>query len=68
MARDLRLIAPKINLRDSKSTLLIAGKTDTPENLRAIEAFVRGSKWETLPQNKLAGAKYAGVGREYLCD
>lgn len=46
-------------------TPLIPGITDTEENLAAIEAFVGGAKWEKLPYNDLAGAKYPMLGREY---
>ena len=46
-------------------TPLIPGITDTEENLAAIEAFVGGAKWEKLPYNELAGAKYPMLGREY---
>ena len=47
---------------------LIPGVTDTTENLSAIAAFMRenGVKYvETLPYNKMAGSKYAMLGREY---
>ena len=39
-------------------TPLIAGKTDTKENLERIKEFIGNSKWELLPENKLAKAKY----------
>lgn len=46
-------------------TPLIPGVTDTVENLEAIAAFVGTAKWEKLPYNPLAGAKYPMLGREY---
>ena len=46
-------------------TPLVPGITDTEANLAAIRAFVGEDKWETLPYNTLAGAKYAGVGRTF---
>lgn len=49
-------------------TPLIPGITDTEENLAAIEAFIGGAKWERLPYNELAGAKYPMLGREYPYD
>ena len=39
-------------------TPLISGKTDTEENLEKIKEFIGRSKWELLPENKLANAKY----------
>ena len=47
---------------------LIPGVTDTTENLTAIAEFMKenGADYvETLPYNKMAGSKYALVGREY---
>ena len=44
-------------------TPLIPGITDTVENLAEIEKVTRGSRWEKLPYNKLAGAKYPMLGR-----
>lgn len=47
---------------------LIPGVTDTTENLTAIAKLLRenGADYvETLPYNKMAGSKYALVGREY---
>ena len=38
-------------------TPLINGKTDTEENLQAIQAFIGDSPWEKLPENNLAKAK-----------
>lgn len=46
-------------------TPLIPGVTDTEENLKAIEQIVGDSRWEKLPYNNLAPAKYANVGREF---
>ena len=46
-------------------TPLIPGITDTRENLFAIEKIVKGSDWEKLDYNPLAGAKYASVGRKF---
>ena len=48
-------------------TPLIPDITDTEENLRRIEEFVKGFPWEKLPYNTLAGAKYPMLGREYDC-
>ena len=39
-------------------TPLIEGKTDGAENLRKIKEFIGDAKWEQLPENKLAKAKY----------
>jgi pyruvate formate lyase activating enzyme len=50
-------------------TPLIPNITDTEENLSAIERIVKGSAWEKLDYNPLAGAKYASVGRKFtLCN
>lgn len=49
-------------------TPLIPGITDTDENLAAIEDFIGGAKWEKLPYNTLAGAKYPMLGRAYPYD
>lgn len=46
-------------------TPLIPNITDTEENLSAIEKIVKGSAWESLDYNPLAGAKYASVGRKF---
>ena len=46
-------------------TPLIPGITDTPENLAAVEKLVGNSRWEKLPYNTLAGAKYKMLGMEY---
>lgn len=50
---------------------LIPSVNDTEENIRATAEFMRenGKSYiELLPYNKLAGAKYANVGREYTVD
>lgn len=47
-------------------TPLIPNITDTEENLSAIEKIVKGSAWEKLDNNPLAGAKYASVGKKYM--
>lgn len=49
-------------------TPLIPGITDTEENLRRIECIVGDSKWERLPYNKMAGAKYGMLGLKYELD
>ena len=49
-------------------TPLIPGITDTEENLCAIESIVKSSKWERLPYNKMAGAKYGMLGLKYELD
>jgi pyruvate formate lyase activating enzyme len=49
-------------------TPLIPGITDTEENLRQIERLVGNSKWERLPYNKMAGAKYGMLGLKYELD
>lgn len=46
-------------------TPLIPGITDTETNLAAIRDFIGDAKWEQLPYNDLAGAKYGMLGREY---
>jgi pyruvate formate lyase activating enzyme len=46
-------------------TPLIPNITDTEENLSVIEQIVKGSTWEKLDYNPLAGAKYASVGRKF---
>lgn len=46
-------------------TPMISGITDTKENLEAIEAFIGECKWEKLPENTMAGAKYRLLGMEY---
>ena len=46
-------------------TPLIEGITDTKENLNAIKNIIGDAKWEQLPQNKMAGAKYKMLGMVY---
>lgn len=46
-------------------TPLIPDITDTAENLNAIQAIIGDSKWEKLPYNAAAGAKYKTLGMEY---
>lgn len=46
-------------------TPLIPGITDTEENLSALKKIAGNDKWQLLPYNTLAGAKYAMLGREY---
>ncbi|MBE6600764.1 MAG: glycyl-radical enzyme activating protein [Ruminococcaceae bacterium] len=46
-------------------TPLIPGITDTEENLSAIAKIADGAPVELLPYNKLAGAKYEGVGKKF---
>ncbi len=46
-------------------TPLIPGITDTKENLDAIKEIIGDSKWEQLPYNDMAGAKYDMLGMEY---
>lgn len=46
-------------------TPMIPGVTDTPENLSAIEKLVGSSKWEKIPNNPMAGAKYKMLGMEF---
>lgn len=46
-------------------TPLIPDITDTEENLTAIRAITQPDEMEYLPYNKMAGAKYALLGREY---
>ena len=49
-------------------TPLIPGITDTKDNLEAIEKIIGDSKWEKLPYNALAGAKYRMLGMQYKID
>lgn len=49
-------------------TPLIPGITDTEENLAAIRNIIGDSKWEKLPYNTLAGAKYGNFGMEYTLE
>lgn len=46
-------------------TPLIPSITDTEDNLRAIGELIGDSKWEKLPYNAAAGAKYAMLNMEY---
>ncbi len=46
-------------------TPLIKGYTDTKENLEAIEKIIGDSKWEKLPENDVAGAKYKMLGMDF---
>lgn len=47
-------------------TPIIPDITDTSENLKAIEEIIGNSKWEKLPFNAAAGAKYRMLGMEYF--
>jgi len=49
-------------------TPLIPKITYTEENLAAIKEFIGDSKWEQLPYNTLAGAKYPMLNRDYPYD
>ena len=49
-------------------TPLIPGITDTEENLSRIAALIGDSRWEKLPYNELAPAKYGNLGKEYPGD
>ena len=48
---------------------MVPGVTDTPENLAAITAVLKGHKSlvrvDLLPYSRLAGAKYAPLGRQF---
>lgn len=46
-------------------TPLIPGITDTKDNLAGIEDIIGDSKWEKLPYNKMAGAKYKMLGMDF---
>lgn len=46
-------------------TPLVPGITDTPENLSALAALVGQDRWEKLPFNTLAAAKYASLGMTF---
>ena len=46
-------------------TPLIPGITDTEENLASISAIIGDARWERLPYNALAGAKYSNLGMKY---
>ena len=56
------------NLRESGKpfllrTPLIAGVTDTEENLFAIKQIVGKDVWETLAYNSFTPVKYARIGK-----
>lgn len=46
-------------------TPLIPGITDTEYNLRQIKQIIGDSKWERIPYNSMAGAKYDMLDMEY---
>lgn len=46
-------------------TPMIKGITDTEENLSAIREIIGDSKWEKIPYNELAGAKYKMLNMEF---
>ncbi len=46
-------------------TPLIPNITDTSENLEKIKKIIGNSKWEKIPYNQMAGAKYKMLGIEY---
>lgn len=46
-------------------TPLIPNITDTKKNLEEIKKIIGDSKWEKLPYNAAAGAKYIMLGMEY---
>lgn len=46
-------------------TPLIPDITDTDENLAGIAEIAGGAPVELLPYNRLAGAKYSGVGKKF---
>ncbi len=46
-------------------TPMIPGITDTDDNIKRIEEFVKGFDWEKIPYNELAGAKYPHLNRTY---
>ena len=47
-------------------TPLIPDITDTEENLLKVSKIIGNSKWEKLPYNNMAGAKYKMLGMEFL--
>ena len=47
-------------------TPLIKDITDTKENLKAIELFIKGHNWEKIPSNPLAAVKYQQLGRTFI--
>lgn len=69
--QDNRLILENLKILQNSGrehfirTPLIAGITDTIENLEAIKKLIGESPWEKLPQNEMAGAKYKMLGMEY---
>lgn len=68
---DNKLILKNFNLlKESKKpfvirTPLIPDITNTKENLTAIKNIIGNSKWEKLPYNEMAGAKYKMLGINY---
>ena len=46
-------------------TPLVPGVTDTEENLEKISEIIGDSKWEKLPYNEFAPAKYKMLGMEF---
>ena len=46
-------------------TPLIPNITDEEENLGKIEKIIGDSKWEKIPYNAAAGAKYKMLGMKY---
>lgn len=49
-------------------TPLIPAITDTDDNLTKIKEIIGDSKWEKLPYNAAAGAKYKMLGMEFSLD
>ncbi len=49
-------------------TPLIKDITDTKENLKAIELFIKGHNWEKIPSNPLAAVKYQQLGRTFYLE
>ena len=57
-------------LKESKKpfiirTPLVPDITDTKENLTAIKNIIGDCIWEQIPYNKMAGAKYKMLGKEF---
>lgn len=46
-------------------TPLIPSITDTPDNLSKIQEIIGNSKWEKIPFNEMAGAKYKMLGMNF---
>lgn len=46
-------------------TPLIPGITNTATNLTALQKIIGTAKWEQLPYNTLAGAKYQSLNIQY---